>query len=64
MGNNMISAEHLCVGYSKRPVVEGVTLEMQPGELLVLIGTNGSGKSTLLKTLAGLIQPVHGELSA
>jgi ABC-type Mn2+/Zn2+ transport system ATPase subunit len=35
---------------------------MQPGELLVLIGTNGSGKSTLLKTLAGLIQPVHGEL--
>jgi len=57
-----ISADHLCVGYGKRPVVEGVTLEMQPGELLVLIGTNGSGKSTLLKTLAGLIQPVHGDL--
>ena len=57
-----ISADHLCVGYGKRPVVEGVTLDMQPGELLVLIGTNGSGKSTLLKTLAGLIQPVHGEL--
>jgi ABC-type Mn2+/Zn2+ transport system ATPase subunit len=37
-------------------------LEMHPGELLVLIGTNGSGKSTLLKTLAGLIQPVHGDL--
>jgi len=62
MDNSMISAEHLCVGYSKRPVVEGVTLDMQPGELLVLIGTNGSGKSTLLKTLAGLIQPVHGDL--
>jgi len=57
-----ISADHLCVGYGKRPVVEGVTLDMQPGELLVLIGTNGSGKSTLLKTLAGLIQPVHGDL--
>jgi ABC-type Mn2+/Zn2+ transport system ATPase subunit len=57
-----ISADHLCVGYGKRPIVEGVTLDMQPGELLVLIGTNGSGKSTLLKTLAGLIQPVHGEL--
>jgi len=57
-----ILADHLCVGYGKRPVVEGVTLDMQPGELLVLIGTNGSGKSTLLKTLAGLIQPVHGEL--
>jgi ABC-type Mn2+/Zn2+ transport system ATPase subunit len=43
-------------------VVEGVMLDMHPGELLVLIGTNGSGKSTLLKTLAGLIHPVHGDL--
>jgi ABC-type Mn2+/Zn2+ transport system ATPase subunit len=62
MSTITISADHLCVGYGKRPVVEGVTLDMQPGELLVLVGTNGSGKSTLLKTLAGLIQPVHGEL--
>ena len=50
------------MGYGNHPVVEGVMLDMHPGELLVLIGTNGSGKSTLLKTLAGLIQPVHGEL--
>ena len=57
-----ISADHLCVGYGKHPVVEGVMLDMHPGELLVLIGTNGSGKSTLLKTLAGLIHPVHGDL--
>jgi ABC-type Mn2+/Zn2+ transport system ATPase subunit len=57
-----ISADHLCVGYGKHPVVEGVILDMHPGELLVLIGTNGSGKSTLLKTLAGLIHPVHGDL--
>ena len=57
-----ISADHLCVGYGNHPVVEGVMLDMHPGELLVLIGTNGSGKSTLLKTLAGLIHPVHGDL--
>ena len=62
MPTTTISADHLCVGYGKRPVVEGVTLDMRPGELLVLIGTNGSGKSTLLKTLAGLINPVHGGL--
>jgi len=62
MATTTILADHLCVGYGKRPVVEGVTLDMQPGELLVLVGTNGSGKSTLLKTLAGLIHPVHGEL--
>ena len=62
MNTTTISADHLCVGYGKHPVVEGVMLEMHPGELLVLIGTNGSGKSTLLKTLAGLIHPVHGDL--
>jgi len=62
MNTTTISADHLCVGYGKHPVVEGVILDMHPGELLVLIGTNGSGKSTLLKTLAGLIHPVHGDL--
>ena len=62
MNTASISADHLCVGYGKHPVVEGVMLDMHPGELLVLIGTNGSGKSTLLKTLAGLIHPVHGDL--
>jgi ABC-type Mn2+/Zn2+ transport system ATPase subunit len=62
MNTATISADHLCVGYGKHPVVEGVMLDMYPGELLVLIGTNGSGKSTLLKTLAGLIHPVHGDL--
>ena len=63
MNTTTISADHLCVGYGKHPVVEGVMLDMHPGELLVLIGTNGSGKSTLLKTLAGLISPMHGEIS-
>jgi ABC-type Mn2+/Zn2+ transport system ATPase subunit len=62
MALSTISADHLCVGYGKHPVVSGVNLELQPGSLLVLIGTNGSGKSTLLKTLAGLITPVHGDL--
>ena len=58
-----IHASSLAVGYGKRPVVDNISLNMQPGELLVLIGTNGSGKSTLLKTLAGLINPMHGDLS-
>lgn len=62
MAISTISADHLCVGYGKHPVVSGVNLELQLGSLLVLIGTNGSGKSTLLKTLAGLITPVHGDL--
>ena len=58
-----IHASSLAVGYGKLPVVDNISLDLQPGELLVLIGTNGSGKSTLLKTLAGLIGPMHGEIS-
>ncbi|MFM8504169.1 MAG: metal ABC transporter ATP-binding protein [Acidimicrobiaceae bacterium] len=57
-----IKTESLAVGYSKFPIVSDISLGMQPGELLVLIGTNGSGKSTILKTLAGLLQPIHGNL--
>ncbi|MFM7773158.1 MAG: metal ABC transporter ATP-binding protein [Acidimicrobiaceae bacterium] len=57
-----IKTERLAVGYSKYPIVSDISLGMQSGELLILIGTNGSGKSTILKTLAGLLQPINGDL--
>jgi len=57
-----ISADQLGVGYSKFPVVDNVSVSLEPGALLVLIGTNGSGKSTILKTMAGLLQPIKGNL--
>jgi ABC-type Mn2+/Zn2+ transport system ATPase subunit len=58
-----IRSHDLAVGHGHRPVVEHINLDLAPGDLLVLIGTNGSGKSTLLKTLAGLLAPMHGELT-
>lgn len=58
-----IRAAGLAVGYAGRAVVEDITFEVPAGGLLCLIGTNGSGKSTLLKTLAGLLDPVSGEVS-
>jgi putative ATP-binding cassette transporter len=39
-----------------------VSLELRPGELMFIIGGNGSGKSTLVKVLAGLYQPLRGEV--
>lgn len=57
-----IEADGLDVGYAGHAVVEQIALELRPGGLLCLIGTNGSGKSTLLKTLAGLIDPLAGEV--
>ena len=58
-----IHARDLAVGHGHHPVVEHISFDLAPGDLLVLIGTNGSGKSTLLKTLAGLLAPIDGEVT-
>lgn len=46
-----------------RPIVEAVSLDIRPGELLTLVGPNGSGKTTLISMLAGLRRPHAGEVS-
>ena len=40
----------------------GVSLRVEPGQVVAVIGANGAGKSTLLKTIAGLMAPRHGEI--
>ena len=42
------------------PLLAGVTLAVQPGERIALVGRNGSGKSTLMKLMAGLVEPDSG----
>jgi sulfate transport system ATP-binding protein len=49
-----IVLEHLTKRFAGHPVVNGVSLEVAPGELYVLLGPSGSGKSTLLRLIAGL----------
>lgn len=55
-----LQAAHLSRGRS--PVLDGVTLELMPATLTVLLGDNGSGKTTLLDLLAGLLKPQAGSL--
>ncbi|WP_323674742.1 metal ABC transporter ATP-binding protein [Halorubellus sp. PRR65] len=47
-------------GYTATPVVENITLRIDPGEYVAIVGPNGSGKSTLMKLLLGLLRPDAG----
>lgn len=47
-----------------QPVIDGLDLEIAPGERLALVGVNGSGKSTLVKLLLGLYEPTRGRITA
>lgn len=44
------------------PVLQGITLQLQPAALVALVGSSGSGKSTLLHLLGGLLKPTSGEI--
>ncbi|GAA1999066.1 ABC transporter ATP-binding protein [Nakamurella flavida] len=53
----------LGAGASRRPVIDGVDLDVAPGEFVAVIGPSGCGKSTLFGVLAGLIRPDHGTVA-
>ena len=49
--------------YGPIHILQGLTLEVAPGELVCLLGGNASGKSTTLKTILGIVQPKNGTVS-
>lgn len=55
--------ESITAGYGEVPILNGVTVEVASGELVVVIGPNGAGKSTLLKCIAGLLTVSGGDIT-
>jgi branched-chain amino acid transport system ATP-binding protein len=56
----LLRIEGLAVSYGSVPAVDGVSLEIEAGELRVILGANGAGKTTIIKTIMGLLRPQRG----
>ena len=58
----MLRIRDLRAGYGATPILFGVSLEVQEGEAVALLGKNGMGKTTLMKTAMGFIKPTGGAI--
>ena len=58
----MLRVKNLEAGYGSLKVLRKVSLHIDPGEIVTVIGANGAGKTTLLKTVSGLLVPRGGEI--
>jgi ABC-type cobalamin/Fe3+-siderophores transport system ATPase subunit len=58
----VIEITDLVAGYSKRPVLNGLTLQVKAGDCIGVTGANGIGKTTLFKVILGLLRPAQGKV--
>ena len=62
MSDEVLSVNHLSIGYGSRCVISDASFTIGKGELVGIIGCNGAGKSTLLKTIRGMLPKQSGEV--
>ena len=58
----MLKVEDINVYYGAIHAIKGISLEVEKGEIVTLIGANGAGKSTILRTISGLLKPKTGKI--
>jgi branched-chain amino acid transport system ATP-binding protein len=59
----LLQADNIVVGYGHTRVLKNVSLALEEGQALAVLGANGAGKSTLMMTLAGLLRPWEGRIT-
>lgn len=59
----LVTIRSAALGYSGKPVLTGVDLDIREGDHIGIVGPNGSGKTTLLRSILGLLKPITGEVS-
>ena len=58
----VLRAEKIAKSFGGQKIIEGISLELEEGELVSLLGVSGGGKTTLFNVLAGLSQPDEGKV--
>ncbi|WP_102347450.1 ABC transporter ATP-binding protein [Bacillus sp. Marseille-P3661] len=61
--SKLLEINELTGGYTNKPVINNVSFDVQPGEIVALIGLNGAGKSTTIKHIIGLMEAKSGNVS-
>jgi branched-chain amino acid transport system ATP-binding protein len=59
----VLEIERLRAGYGEVQILRDVSLKVEAGEMVTLVGSNGAGKSTLLNTVCGIVRPTAGRVS-
>lgn len=62
MASYLIQAEHLSLQINQRKILDNISLSIEPGKIVTLIGPNGSGKTSLVRVLLGLLKADSGSL--
>jgi branched-chain amino acid transport system ATP-binding protein len=59
----MLKVDNLVVAYGGIEALKGISLEVEEGKIVTLVGANGAGKSTMLRTIVGLVKPKSGVIT-
>jgi len=62
IGDTLLKVENLSTHYGKIAALNGISFEVNRGQVVTLLGSNGAGKSTTLKTVSGIIPPTSGKI--